>query len=76
MQLYEQELRQRPLRCIPDLDGYSAVFAPGPSPCFVLKTSSSVPKVLAVGGEGIRSLSVLPNATNESSLVYANYEVG
>lgn len=63
------------MRCLADLDGYSTVFAPGPSPCFILKSSTSVPKVFDVKGDGIRSLSTLPRMENQNCIIYADYEV-
>ena len=51
------EERNQPLRAIKNIGGYSTVFLPGSSPSFILKSSTSIPRVLRLSGTAVRSLS-------------------
>ncbi|KAG7005916.1 protein CFT1 [Physcia stellaris] len=64
--------RQRPLRAISDLGGYSTVYIAGPSPALILKSASSTPKIIPVGNSGIRALCGLHTATCEKGALYVN----
>ena len=48
--------RSHPLRTLQDVNGYTSVFMPGTSPCFILKSSSSEPKVIGVSVAKVQSL--------------------
>ncbi|RAK91343.1 cleavage and polyadenylation specificity factor subunit A [Aspergillus costaricaensis CBS 115574] len=48
------DYRARPLRILPDISGLSAVFMPGASAGFVLRTSASAPHFLRLRGESPR----------------------
>ncbi|GAA89393.1 cleavage and polyadenylation specificity factor subunit A [Aspergillus luchuensis IFO 4308] len=52
------DYRVRPLRILPDISGLSAVFMPGASAGFVLRTSASAPHFLRLRGESPRCSTV------------------
>ncbi|RLL99794.1 mRNA cleavage and polyadenylation factor subunit [Aspergillus turcosus] len=58
MQSYEELSRSRPLRILSNISDFSAVFMPGPSASFILKTSKSCPHIFRLRGEFVRSLSI------------------
>lgn len=49
--------RLQPLRVLGNVNGYSAVFLPGHSPSFILKTASSHPHVICLHSGAIGDLS-------------------
>jgi len=60
------------MRAIANLKGYSTVFLPGGSPCFVLKSSRSSPKVLNLKGHGVRGLSSFHTQGCDRGFIYAD----
>ncbi|CAK47110.1 uncharacterized protein An16g09140 [Aspergillus niger] len=52
------DYRARPLRILPDISGLSAVFMPGASAGFIIRTSASAPHFLRLRGENSRSSTV------------------
>ena len=70
----EQERRQ-PLRSLHDVGGYSAVFMPGHSPCFIIKSASSPPSVIDMCDGAIKSLTQLHSPTCKKGFLYVDEEV-
>lgn len=48
--------RSRPLRILPNISGYSAVFMPGASAGFILKASTGLPHLIRLRGKSARWL--------------------
>ena len=71
---YHEESPQT-LRAIQDLDGYSAVCISGPNPSLIVKSASSLPKIIPLKSEGIRSLSGFHAQNCSRGLIYADNEV-
>lgn len=67
-------VRYRPMLAISDLGGYSAVFLPGNSPSFIIKTSKSIPRVHLLSGTAVRSLSSFHTRSAERGFVYVDCE--
>ncbi|KAJ4397442.1 mRNA cleavage and polyadenylation factor subunit [Gnomoniopsis smithogilvyi] len=61
-----------PLRVCDNIGGYSAVFLPGPSPSFVIKSAKSSPKVIGLQGAGVRTLSTFHTEGCEQGFIYAD----
>jgi cleavage and polyadenylation specificity factor subunit 1 len=55
--------------------GYSTVFQRGASPCFILKESSSSPKVIDLGGGAIKSLTRFHTSACQRGFAYIDAEV-
>ncbi|KAK8104264.1 CPSF A subunit region [Apiospora kogelbergensis] len=53
----EQQPRMAPLRKCADVGGYKTVFLPGASASFIIKSSKTMPKVIGLQGDGVRSMS-------------------
>ncbi|KAI9758008.1 MAG: hypothetical protein M4579_003244 [Chaenotheca gracillima] len=53
----EDHLSLSPMRRLADVCGYSTVFVPGSSPCFILKTASTIPKAIGLQGEAVKGMS-------------------
>lgn len=68
----EQQPRMVPMRQCADVGGYKAVFLPGASPSFVIKTSKTMPKVLGLQGTGVRSMSPFHTEGCERGFIYAD----
>ncbi|PQE22071.1 cpsf a subunit region protein [Rutstroemia sp. NJR-2017a BVV2] len=69
-----QETRDKPMRAVANLGGYSVVFMPGGSPSFIIKTSKTLPKVLGLHGTGVRSLSSFHTEGCDRGFIYADIE--
>ncbi|KAF6229894.1 hypothetical protein HO133_004231 [Letharia lupina] len=69
----EQERRQ-PLRSLHDISGYSAVFMPGQSPCFIIKSASSPPGVIDMCDGSVKSLTQLHSSTCQKGFLYIDGE--
>ncbi|KAF8865332.1 hypothetical protein BDZ45DRAFT_612500 [Acephala macrosclerotiorum] len=69
-----EETRNEPMRAISNVDGYSAVFLPGGSPGFVIKSAKSTPKVLSLQGTGVRGMNSFHTAGCERGFIYADVE--
>lgn len=63
-----------PLRACANVGGYSAVFMPGPSPSFVLKSSKSIPRVIGLQGVGSRGMSTFHTEGCDRGFIYADSE--
>ena len=70
----EQERRQ-PLRSLHDVSGYSAVFMPGQSPCFIIKSASSPPSIIDMCDGPVKSLTQLHSPTCKKGFLYVGEEV-
>jgi cleavage and polyadenylation specificity factor subunit 1 len=68
------ETRDNPMRAISNLGGYSAVFLPGGSPSFVIKSSKSTPKVINLQGVGVRGMSSFHTAGCDRGFIYADVD--
>lgn len=68
------ETRDRPMRVIADLGGYSTVFMPGSSPSFIFKSAKSSPKVLGLQGIGVRGMSSFHTAGCDRGFIYADID--
>ncbi|TPX19066.1 uncharacterized protein E0L32_011227 [Thyridium curvatum] len=66
--------RNMPLRACANLAGYSTVFLPGASPSFIMKSAKSTPKVVRLGGSGVRALSTFHTEGCERGFIYADSE--
>ncbi|PYH72415.1 cleavage/polyadenylation factor CFT1 [Aspergillus vadensis CBS 113365] len=64
------DYRVRPLRILPDISGLSAVFMPGASAGFVLRTSASAPHFLRLRGENSRGVSSLDTPECSKGFIY------
>lgn len=62
------------MRSLPDVGGYSAVFVPGPSPRFVVKTSKSHPHAIPFRGQASH-LSSLHTEKCRNGFVYVDDKV-
>ncbi|KAM3065438.1 mRNA cleavage and polyadenylation factor subunit [Clarireedia jacksonii] len=69
-----QETRDKPMRAVANLGGYSVVFMPGGSPSFIIKSSKTLPKVLGLQGTGVRSLSSFHTEGCDRGFIYADIE--
>ncbi|KAI2921773.1 hypothetical protein CBS147320_7721 [Aspergillus niger] len=64
------DYRARPLRILPDISGLSAVFMPGASAGFIIRTSASAPHFLRLRGENSRSVSSLDTPECSKGFIY------
>lgn len=69
-----QLVSDKPMRAISNIGGYSAVFMPGGSPSFIIRSSKTLPKVLSLQGTGVRSLSSFHTEDCDSGFIYADTE--
>ena len=65
-----QTERQRPLRAIVDLGGYSSVYIPGQAPCFILKTASTPVRLFPLANKGLGSLKAINTSYCGKGIVY------
>lgn len=63
-----------PLRRCANVNGYSTVFLPGPSPSFILKSSKSIPRVVCLQGLGVRGMSTFHTEGCDRGFIYADSE--
>lgn len=68
----EQQPRMMPLRKCKNVGGYETVFAPGASPSFIMKSAKTVPKVIGLQGDGVRTLSTFHTEGCERGIIYAD----
>ncbi len=73
--LTEEKASHGPLVKIDDVSGYGVAFMPGESPCFVMKTSKSLPKLYRLQGETVRSLSAFHTKETERGFLYIDVKV-
>ncbi|KAM0342432.1 hypothetical protein ACHAPU_009619 [Fusarium lateritium] len=69
-----EQARFMPLRPCANVNGYSAVFLPGSSPSFVLKSSKSVPRIIGLQGIGVRGMSTFHTEGCDRGFIYADDE--
>jgi len=62
------------MRVVSDLSGYSAVFLPGGSPSFILKSAKSVPRLLGLRGAGVRGMSGFHTAGCDRGFIYVDLD--
>jgi cleavage and polyadenylation specificity factor subunit 1 len=67
--------RDSTLIALGNVCGYSTVFQRGASPCFILKESSSSPKVIDLGGGAIKSLTRFHTSACQRGFAYIDAEV-
>lgn len=65
----------RPLRGLDDVCGYRAVFMPGDSPCYIIKSATNLPQVINLRGKTVFSLSSFNVPACERGFVYVDVEV-
>ncbi|KAK8061535.1 hypothetical protein PG994_007901 [Apiospora phragmitis] len=68
----EQQPRNAPLRKCTDIGGYKTVFLPGASASFVIKSSKTMPKVIGLQGDGVRSMSSFHTEGCERGFIYSD----
>lgn len=62
-----------PLRPCANINGYSTVFLPGPSPSFILKSSKSIPRIVGLEGiGGVRGMSTFHTEGCDRGFIYAD----
>ncbi|KAH8682460.1 CPSF A subunit region-domain-containing protein [Xylariales sp. PMI_506] len=68
----EQQPRVMPLRRCSNVGGYETVFLPGASPSFIIKSSKTIPRVIGLQGDGVRSMSTFHTEGCERGFIYAD----
>ncbi|KAL8729979.1 MAG: hypothetical protein Q9181_004825 [Wetmoreana brouardii] len=66
----DESTKREPLRSISDINGYSAVFLPGETPVFIIKSASSPPKLVSMRDKPVRSLTHLNTARCKKGFAY------
>jgi cleavage and polyadenylation specificity factor subunit 1 len=64
--------RSKPLRRLPNVSGFSAIFMPGASPSFVFRTSKSLPHIVSLRGGFVRGLSDFNAGSCEKGFIYVD----
>ncbi|KAK5632659.1 hypothetical protein RRF57_008373 [Xylaria bambusicola] len=64
--------RTYPMRQCGNIAGYKAIFLPGDSPHFILKSSKTLPKVIEVQGCAVRGMSSFHTEGCERGFIYAD----
>lgn len=72
---HEEDNQSCALRALPGIGGYFTVFIPGESPCFLLKSAASSPKLLRVRERTIVGASGFHTKNCEKGWVYFDDEV-
>ncbi|KAI9813362.1 MAG: mRNA cleavage and polyadenylation factor subunit [Thelocarpon impressellum] len=62
------------LRAVDDIGGYSVVFLPGAPASFLVKSATSIPRVLSVRGEAVKGMSGFHTAECDRGWVYVDVE--
>jgi cleavage and polyadenylation specificity factor subunit 1 len=62
------------LRRCTNVNGYSTVFLPGPSPSFIIKSSKSIPRVVCLQGLGVRGMSTFHTEGCDRGFIYVDTE--
>lgn len=71
-----EEIVIRPsLRALHDFNGYSCVFKPGDSPCYIIKSASSPPQVIDMAGGPVASSAPIHTSKCENGVVYIDEQV-
>jgi len=66
---------KHPLIALPNLEGYSAVFKPGLSPCLIIKTAASPPQIIDISEKDVNYLSALHTSNCKTGFVFISNEV-
>jgi cleavage and polyadenylation specificity factor subunit 1 len=66
--------RDRPMRAISNVGGYSTLFMPGGSPSFVIKSSTTSPRVMNLRGVGVRGMSGFHTAGCDRGFIYVDID--
>ncbi|KAK6001203.1 hypothetical protein QM012_003286 [Aureobasidium pullulans] len=61
-----------PLKLLPNVAGYSAIFMAGGSPSFVIKDASGLPRIVSLRGKGVRRLSGLNSRKCEAGFAWVD----
>ena len=72
---FDVSKNKHPLRVLQDVNGYSSVFMPGISPCFVLKSSSSEVKIIGLSAAKVQSLSSFNSIDCQRGIIYSDEDV-
>ena len=67
-------LRDHPMRAIANVGGYSTIFLPGGSPSFVIKSSTTRPRVMNLRGVGVRGISGFHTAGCDRGFIYVDID--
>ena len=62
--------RESRLMALSDICGYSTVFQRGSSPCFILKESSSAPRVISLSGKAVKGLTRFHTSACQRGFAY------
>lgn len=73
--LQEQQELSLPLQPLHDVGGFSAVFMPGTSPAFIIKSASSYPYVIGVSEASVKSCTPLHTPSCPKGIAYIDGEV-
>ncbi|KAK5663548.1 hypothetical protein OQA88_3979 [Cercophora sp. LCS_1] len=61
-----------PMRRCSNISGYSTVFLPGPSPSFILKSATSMPRIVGLQGSPVQAMSSFHTEGCENGFIYAD----
>jgi len=67
-----QGTRDKPMRAISNLGGYSTVFLPGGSPSFVMRSAKSTVRMIKLQGAGVRGMSSFHTEGCDRGFIYAD----
>lgn len=67
--------RESSLMAMDNVCGYSTVFQRGPSPAFILKESSSAPRVIGLHGNAVKGLTPFHTSACQRGFAYIDVEV-
>jgi cleavage and polyadenylation specificity factor subunit 1 len=67
--------REGTLMELKDVCGYSTVFQRGASPSFILKESSSAPRVISLSGKAVKGLTSFHTSSCQRGFAYLDAEV-
>lgn len=68
----DTQRRNHPMRVLPDIDGYSAVFVPGASPALVLKHAASSPRIHSLQSKAIKTLNSYHGTICSRGFIYVD----
>ena len=69
------EQRAQALQSLPDLNGYSAVFMSGLSPCVIIKSASSNPEIVPLNIGAMKSVSRFQSEDSVKGFLYTDEHV-
>ena len=65
----------RSMVTLENVNGYAAIFKPGSTPTFILKSSKGSPRLFKLAAEGVRSLSTFHTADTNRGFLYVDLKV-